>query len=389
MAMNCTVGFTASIGAQMIVLFVEVGGRSGKMRIKINLQKITENAMAITDLCAAHGITVMGVTKSCCGMPEVARAMLAGGVEGLADSRLSNIRRMREAGIKVDMLLLRSPALSETAETVKLVGNSLNSEFEVVASLAQEARALGKLHRVILMVDVGDRREGVMPQNVAELAKRVESLEGIRLLGLGSNIGCLSEIRPSSSDTQLLVQLAAQVEEAIGRELDVISGGSSIHLRMVAQGRLPARINQLRIGHKILLGFDPPDGHLFSLTSQDAFTFIGEVIEVGWKPTLPISKSGHSDVGDYPGEEEDVRCRAVLAVGTQDVRTEWLNPRAPGVTIVGATSDHLVLDVTGNRVKVGDKLEFGLGYRALMTAMASPYVRKEILSLRQLDFVVT
>ena len=359
------------------------------MRIKINLQKITENAKAITKLCAAHGITVIGVTKSCCGMPEVARAMLAGGVEGLADSRLSNIRRMREAGIRVDMLLLRSPALSETAETVKLAGTSLNSEFEVVAALAQEARALGKLHQVILMVDVGDRREGVMPQNVAELARRVEDLEGIRLLGLGSNIGCLSEIRPSSSDTQLLVQLAAQVEEAIGRELDVISGGSSIHLRMVAQGRLPARINQLRIGHKILLGFDPPDGHLFSLTSQDAFSLIGEVIEVKWKSALSISKGGRSAVGDHLGEEEDVRCRAILAVGTQDVRTEWLNPRAPGVKVIGATSDHLVLDVTTNPVKVGDKLEFGLGYQALMTAMASPYVRKEILSLHQLGFAVT
>ncbi len=355
------------------------------MRIKINLQKITENARAITKLCAAHGITVIGVTKSCCGMPEVARAMLAGGVKGLADSRLNNIRRMREAGIKVDMLLLRSPALSETAETVKLAEASLNSEFEVIASLAQEARALGKLHQVILMVDVGDRREGVMPQDVVELAKRVEGLEGIRLLGLGSNMGCLSRIRPSSKDTQLLVQLAGRVEEAIGGELEVISGGSSIHLRMVEQNRLPARINQLRIGEGILLGSDPADGHLFGYTSQDTFTLIGEMIEVKWKPLPPRSKSGHSALGDHPRDEQNVRCRAILALGTQDVRIEWLNPRDPGVTIVGATSDHLVLDVTANPVKVGDELEFGLGYRALMTAMASPYVRKEILSTTEPD----
>ena len=355
------------------------------MRIKINLQKIAENARYITKLCAEHGITVIGVTKGCCGMPEVARAMLAGGVKGLADSRLSNIRRMKEAGIKVGMLLLRSPALSETAEAVKLAETSLNSEFEVVASLAQEARALGKLHQVILMVDVGDRREGVMPQDAVELAKRVEGLEGIRLLGLGSSMGCLSRIRPSSKDTQLLVRLAARVEEAIGRELEVISGGSSIHLRMVEQGKLPARINQLRIGHKILLGFDPADGHLFSYTSHDAFTLIGEVIEVKWKPTLPRSKSGRSAIGDQTRGEQDVRCRAILALGTQDVRIEWLNPRDPGVTIVGATSDHLVLDVTANPVKVGDELEFGLGYRALMTAMASPYVGKELLSTTEPD----
>jgi len=351
------------------------------MRIKINLQKITKNAKAITKLCAAHGITVIGVTKSCCGMPEVARAMLAGGVKGLADSRLSNLRRMKEAGIGVDMLLLRSPALSETAEAVKLAETSLNSEFEVVASLAQEALALGKLHQVILMVDVGDRREGVMPKDAVELAKRLEGLEGIRLLGLGSNMGCLSRIRPSSKDTQLLVQLAAQVEEAIGRKLAVVSGGNSAHLRIVAKGKLPTVINQLRIGHKIVLGFDPPDGeHLFSLTSQDAFTLVGEVIEVKWKPPLPKAAGGRNALGGHPlGEERDLQSRAVVAIGTQDTRVEWLSPRLPGVEIVGATSDHLVLDATSNPVKVGDEVEFSLGYRALMTAMASPYVEKEIL----------
>ena len=312
-------------------------------------------------------------------MPEVARAILASGIRGLADSRLSNLRRMKEAGIKVEMLLLRSPALSEATEAVKLAEVSLNSEFEVVASLAQEARALGKLHRVILMVDVGDRREGLLPEDLEGVARKVESLEGIRLLGLGSNIGCLSGISPSLKDTLLLVQLAVRVEEAIGRELAVISGGSSIHLRMVEQGRLPARINQLRIGEGILLGSDPADGRPFSYTSQDTFTLTAEVIEVKWKPALS-KKSGNSALEEHPIREDPaLRCRAILAVGTQDVRIEGLSPRDPGMRIIGGSSDHLVLDVTARPVKVGDKLEFALKYPALMTAMASPYVRKENL----------
>jgi predicted amino acid racemase len=131
----------------------------------MHVRTITDNARTITKLCAEHGITVIGVTKSCCGMPEVARAMLVGGVRGLADSRLGNIVLMKKAGVKADRILLRSPALSETAAAVRLAKISLNSEFEVVASLARQARALGKLHRVILMVDVGDRREGIVPRD--------------------------------------------------------------------------------------------------------------------------------------------------------------------------------------------------------------------------------
>ena len=351
------------------------------MHVEINLPKITENATAISDLCADQGITVIGVTKSCCGMPEVARAMIAGGVGGLADSRLSNLRRMKEAGIKAHMLLLRSPALSDTTETVKVAEASFNSELEVVASLAYNARAQGKVHQVILMVDVGDGRDGLLPEEVAEVARKVECLGGIELLGLGSNIGCLTKNSPSPENAQVVVQLADQVETVIGRRLAVISGGSSIHLRMVAEHRLPAGINQLRIGEGILLGSDPADSRPIPGTSQDAFTLSAEVIEVKWKPTLTRGESADNARAQLSGREGPVpRYQAIVAVGTQDVRVEGLRPTTPGVRIIDASSDHLVLDVTDRPVKVGDELEFGLRYPGLMTAMASPYVRKVILS---------
>ena len=322
---------------------------------------------------------MIGVTKSCCGMPAVAEAMLAGGVQGLADSRLGNIRRMKEASIKAGMLLLRSPALSETADAVRLADVSLNSELQVVAALAQEARTLGKLHQVILTVDVGDRREGLMPGEVVTVAEKVEGLEGVQLLGLGSNIGCLSDVCPSTWDTQLLVEVVARVEEVIGRRLAVISGGSSIHLPMVEQGRLPPRINQLRIGERILLGTDPGGSQFSSYyTSQDAFRLTGEVIEVKWKTPRP--EGGHESLGGPPlCGDQALQCRAILALGRQDVEVEGLKAKDPGVEVIGATSDHLVVDVTANPVEVGDDLEFGLTYAALTRAMASPYVTKKVM----------
>jgi len=179
----------------------------------------------------------------------------------------------------------------------------------------------------------------------------------------------------------VVVQLADLVETVIGRRLAVISGGSSIHLRMVAQHRLPARINQLRIGEGILLGSDPADSRPIPGTSQDAFTLSAEVIEVKWKPTLMRGESADSLRPRYSAHEVPVpQCHAIVAVGTQDVRIEGLRPNTLGVRIIGASSDHLVLDVTDRPVKVGDELGFDLRYPGLMTAMASPYVKKETLS---------
>jgi predicted amino acid racemase len=346
------------------------------MHIEIDLNKVTENTRTIARHCAAQGVTVIGVTKSCCGMPEIAKALLVGGVGELADSRVSNLKRMRDAGIDASLSLLRSPALKEIAETVRLAETSFNSELVTMSALAQAARALGKMHRVILMVDVGDRREGVLPEDVAGIAARIDEIEGIQLVGLGSNIGCLSGLGPSERDTGLLVELADQVEETLGRKLVIVSGGSSIHLSLVEQGRLPGRINQLRVGQKILLGSDPGGTNCLAQTSQDAFTLVGEVIEVKWKPPLAGDSRQSMSGGAANGSKQAVQCRAILAMGTQDVRVEGLKPKLAGVKIIGATSDHLVLDVTARPTRVGDTLGFRLEYQALMSAMASPYVKK-------------
>lgn len=346
------------------------------MHIEIDLNKVTENTRAIANHCAARGITVIGVTKSCCGMPEIARALLVGGVGGLADSRVSNLKRMREAGINAGMWLLRSPTLKEATETVRVAEISFNSELVTMSALAQAARTLGRIHRVILMVDMGDRREGVLPEDVAGVTERIDEIEGIQLVGLGSNMGCLSGLGPSEKDTELLVELADQVEVVLGRKLAIISGGSSIHLSMAEQGRLPGRINQLRIGQKILLGSDPGGTNCFAQASRDAFTLVGEVIEVKWKPPPDGDNRRPISGGGAEGSRQAFQCRAILAMGTQDVRVEGLKPKVAGVKILGATSDHLVLDVTARPTRVGDTLEFQVDYQALMSAMASPYVKK-------------
>ena len=66
-------------------------------RLIIDVDKIEHNARTIVALCNQHGIEVTGVTKVTCGHPEVARAMLRGGVSSIADSRLENIQRLIEA----------------------------------------------------------------------------------------------------------------------------------------------------------------------------------------------------------------------------------------------------------------------------------------------------
>ncbi len=344
------------------------------MRIEVDCEHIRRNTEAIVKMCSPYGIEIVGVTKSCCGHPEVARAMLAGGVSSLADSRLDNVRRLRKAGLKVDIMLLRLPCLSEADEVVRLTQTSLNSEVETVRALSRAAQARSLTHQIILMVEMGDRREGVMPEQAPDTVRAVQSLPGIELVGIGTNLVCIGGVLPTQENAQLLVEMAESIEQSLGLRFRIISGGNTYSLDLITRHEMPGRVNQLRVGEGILLGVNSVTNSPLPCPYQDAFKVAAEVIEVKTKPSLPEGTIAADAFGRVPHWENlGLRRRAILALGEQDMHIDGLRPRQSGVTIVGASSDHLVVDVTEANppVRLGDELTFNPKYVAVATAMAS------------------
>jgi ornithine racemase len=355
------------------------------MRIEVNCDRIRRNTEAVAGLCVPQGIELAGVTKACCGHPAVARAMLAGGAHLLAESRLPNVRRLRRAGIDCPVLMLRLPAPGEAGEVVGLTQVSLNSQVETVRALSRAAQGQGVDHRVILMVEAGDRREGVMPERVLEVARDMAGLPHIELAGLGVNVTCIGGVLPTRQNTQLAVDMAEKVERDLGLPLPVISAGNSASLALLLRGEMPARATQLRVGGAILIGeVDSTGDWPAALPHQDAFVVWAGVIEVETKPSIPEGPVAPNAFGQVPHwSDRGRRRRAIAAAGRQDLQIESLVPHRPGVTIMGASSDHLVLDVTeaDPPVEVGEELAFRPLYGAIATAMASRTVSHVIRPL--------
>jgi predicted amino acid racemase len=351
------------------------------MRLEVSCERIRRNAATIVELCASAGIEVVGVTKSCGGHPDVARAMLAGGVTTLADSRLANVRRMREAGIRADVMLLRLPRPSQAADVVELTQISLNSETETVRALSEAAQARGVIHQVILMVEMGDRREGVMPDDALSAARTIHELPAIDLIGVGTNLVCIGGVLPTVENTQALIDVAESIEQAMGIRFRVVSGGNTYSLDFVLREEMPGRINQLRIGEGILLGVNSVTKNPLPCPHQDAFNVVAEVIEVKTKPSLPEGPIVTDAFGRAPEWEDlGLQRRAILALGEQDMRISGLIPKRRGVSILGASSDHLVVDVTeaDPPVRLGDELAFNPRYEAVATGMVSSAIRKMV-----------
>jgi predicted amino acid racemase len=351
--------------------------------ISIDLGKLEANARAVTDLCGEHGIAVTGVTKGTCGSPEVARAMLRAGCASIGESRVENIERLRAGGIDASFMFLRGPALSRVDDVLAQTQCSLNSEISVVTALADAARRRGLVHDVIVMVDLGDLREGVWPDDLVPFVGEIVDLQGVRVAGLGTSLTCFGGVIPTEENMQQLVALASELESTFNLQLDCLSGGSSSALPLIAAGKMPPRINHVRIGEAILLGVETAHRTPWPGTHQDAFVLYAEVIELKRKPSVPIGEVIQNAFGKSAVlEDRGLIDRAILNVGREDVDVDGIRPLDPGLRVLGATSGALVVDVSAAKstVRVGDLLGFSLNYAALLQAMDSQYVEKRPVS---------
>jgi predicted amino acid racemase len=340
-------------------------------RIEVDLAKVGHNAQTLVGRLASRGIAVTGVTKAASGWPALARTLLAAGVTGLGDSRLASVERLRTAGVDARISLLRSPAARDAARVVAGADVSSNSEPAVLRALSAAAVGAGVRHGVLLMVELGDLREGVLPDDVERAARLVRDLPGLVLHGVGANLACQSGVGPDAANMGELSHLAAVAEAMSGERLAVVSGGGSSNIEWALGGADVGRIDDLRLGEGILLGREPLHRHPIAYLHTDAFTLVGEVIEAKVKPSRPWGPVGQTAFG-APARARDRgrRLRAIVALGHQDTDPGGLEPPA-GMTVLGASSDHLVVDPGDHHVEVGSEVRFALGYGALVRALAA------------------
>ena len=353
-------------------------------QLEFDLALLRSNADAVISRCRGMGIRVCGVVKGVDGMPEAARVLRAAGAEELGTSRLEQVAKCRAAGVPGPWLLIRIPGLTELPDVVALCETSLQSEWPTLLALEEECLRQNKTHRVIVMTDLGDLREGFWDKKeLVDVCERVErDLPHVQLAGIGVNLTCYGSTKPTPEKMNELVGLARQVEQRIGRRLEIVSGGATSSFTLVHWGTMPAGVNHLRIGEAILLGKDlQVDWGIRDMDylRMDALTLRAEVVEVKDKPTYPIGEFAIDAFGRKPVyEDRGIRRRAILALGRADVgELESLIPREPGLTVIGGSSDHCIVDVEDcpRRLQVGDIVEFSLCYSHMLYATARSDMR--------------
>ena len=353
--------------------------KSSMPRIEISLFQIQENAKKLSALYIKKGISLMGVTKAVLGDPFIAEAMIRGGVKFIADSRIENIQKMKSAGILTRFVLLRTP-LSKAESIVKNADISLNTEIKTLKNLSHHAKGQNKIHEVIIMVELGDLREGILPCDLPEVIKETLSLPNIKIIGIGCNLACYGGIKPDSKNMRELSELVGLLEKELNIDLEIISGGNSANYEWYKTDQDVGRINNLRLGESILLGCETLSRKAIPGLHTGAFELIAEVIESKKKSSIPIGETCQDAFGNVPRfQDRGIHQRVLIALGRQDIPLCSLKFNKH-LEILGSSSDHTILDRGNYNLQVGDEVRFNLNYSGLLASMTSPFIRKQFLN---------
>ncbi|WHQ37415.1 alanine racemase [Spiroplasma sp. SV19] len=345
-----------------------------------NLARIKTNCQIMVQECATRNLDLVGVVKLGAGQEKIVSTLIASGITTIADLRILNLQQF--AHLPGKKMLLRLPMLSEVPTVVQYADCALISELATIKALNQAAQIINKKFEIILMIETGDIREGLWDETlIFQTVADVLSLSHLKIMGLGTNFACFGATVPTVAKLNQLALLKRQLEQHFNITLPIISCGNSSHITIWDSPQLDPAINQIRSGTALLMGLGLNDEPIPFLM-QDNLWLEAEIIELQTKPSASIGERGLDAFGRIK-EFDDIgnRMKAIIAVGRQDCPYEELTPFEKGITILGQSSDHTILDVTDypGKLAVGSIVKFKTTYLANLMLGTSCYVKKEFL----------
>jgi predicted amino acid racemase len=346
-------------------------------RIIVDLEKIKHNALVLLNLTKKFNINICAVTKSVSADVKIAKALKQAKIDLLADSRIDNIKKLKKNKIKKPFMLLRSPMLSKINEVIEYVDISLNTEIKIIKALSKQAIKRHKTHKIVLMIEMGDLREGILKKNIFNFIDKIKNLKGIEIYGIGMNLTCFGAVIPTMKKVKEFDDLVEAIQNKKNIKFKMVSAGNSSFLYLLKKGFKTKYINHLRLGEAIMLGKETAYGKKIKNLYDDAFVIEAEIIELKIKDSIPTGLIGKDAFGNKPKFENEGKIkRSLLAIGKEDIVESGLELINKDAKILGSSSDHLIVHLKSKKYKVGDILRFKVNYGSLLQAFISQYVQK-------------
>ncbi len=353
--------------------------------IELNRRKLRHNYKFLNKVFQDHHIQWGVVTKLLCGNKTFIREVLSLGVNEVHDSRISNLKTLKEIDPEIQTVYIKPPPKKSIPALIKYADTSFNTSYETIKMISDEVTKLGKTHKVIIMIELGDLREGVMGDDLMAFYAKVFELPGIEVIGIGANLNCLNGIMPTQDKLIQLSLYKQLIEAKFNKKIPWVTGGSSVTIPLILKKLIPKGVNHFRVGETLYRGVDLFDDKIIRGMKADVFRLHAEIIEVMEKPKVPTGEIGKNVAGETPEIDESnygkTSFRAILDIGLLDINPDDLSPEDQSIEVSGASSDMIVMDIgeNGNNYMVGDMITFKLSYMGILAVMSSSYIGKEVV----------
>lgn len=354
--------------------------------IVLNRKKLQHNYHYLNRLFTAHNIEWGIVSKVFCGSKTYLKEIIDLGIGQICDSRITNLKIIKSIDRNVETVFIKPPAKRYISSIIKYADASFNTEYETIKMLSDEALRQNKIHKVIIMIELGELREGVMREDFVDFYAKVFKLPNIEIAGIGTNLTCMYGVLPSQDKLIQLCLYEQLIEAKFNKIIPYITGGTSVTIPLISQGLLPRGVNHFRVGETLFLGTDvynnKPNPDLY----QDVFKLYAEIIELREKPTVPDGDMGTNMSGEavtfYDHLSDATSYRAIIDIGLLDVDESHIFPISENIKIVGSSSDMMVLDLGKeySHYKVGSLIELNLDYMGILRIMNCDYVDKRAIA---------
>ncbi|MCB9046826.1 MAG: alanine/ornithine racemase family PLP-dependent enzyme [Chitinophagales bacterium] len=352
--------------------------------VTLDKEKLADNYHYLDTLFKQKGIKWSVVSKMLCGNKTYLDVLLKLGVKEVCDSRVTNLKRIKAINPEVETAYIKPPPKRSVRKIVEFADVSFNTEFETIKLLSDAAVEQNKTHKVIIMIELGELREGVMREDFMDFYAKVFELPNIEVIGIGTNLTCMYGVLPNHDKLIQLSLYKELIEAKFNKKIPYVSGGSSVTIPLIFQNLLPEGVNHFRVGETLFLGTDVYHNKPFDQMHNDVFKLYAEIIELTEKPTVPIGELGHNLTGEIKEFNDEQRAassyRAIIDLGLLDIESNHLIPSDENIKLVGESSDMIVVDLGQNPkgYKVGDLLEFSMTYMGTLRVMHSDYVEKKL-----------
>lgn len=360
----------------------------------IQTEKIKSNIQKLSSYFEEHQIYWSLITKVFSGDKEFLKHILTDEViekiDSIGDSRLTSLKNLKAINPNIRTIYIKPPAQAYADEVVKYADISLNSSLRTIKVLNEAAIKVDKIHQIIIMVELGELREGVQREDIMNFYENVFNLSHIDVIGLGSNLGCMYGIEPSYDKLLQLSLYKELISAKFNKNLKYISGGTSITLPLIERKIIPKDINHFRVGEAAFFGISPLYNEKFLDLFTDTFEFSANIIELDEKSIVPegvvseaniglTAKYNKSDIGE-------TSVKAILDFGMLDVDKKDLGTSDENLKFVGITSDMMVVDIGENKTKegkkkysIGDQIKFKPNYMAVARLLNSKFIDKRFV----------